>query len=221
MNMAQVKSLNTGIKFKDTPTGKVPVDWEVTQLGSIAQIRRGASPRPINDPKWFDGLSKEVDREFLYYYLQRNEQKLAVNRQGIQRNLKTSIISITYLPLPPLDEQKKIAEILSNADDAIEETSRIINKTKVLKKCLKQKLRTHGIGRKKYKKAELGDIPVGKDCKFFVPLLTGKEQSKVADMLSFINLEIENEVRHKQEFESLKTVLMQVLLTGKKRVKIT
>ena len=29
-------------------------DWEERKLGEIADIVRGASPRPINDPKWFD-----------------------------------------------------------------------------------------------------------------------------------------------------------------------
>ena len=28
--------------------------WEQRKLGEIADIVRGASPRPINDPKWFD-----------------------------------------------------------------------------------------------------------------------------------------------------------------------
>lgn len=29
-------------------------DWNETILGNLSQIRRGASPRPIEDPKWFD-----------------------------------------------------------------------------------------------------------------------------------------------------------------------
>lgn len=29
-------------------------DWEEKRLGDVANIRRGASPRPIEDPKWFD-----------------------------------------------------------------------------------------------------------------------------------------------------------------------
>lgn len=41
--MAQIKSLETGIKFKDTPIGKIPVDWSVTALGSIASLEYGAS----------------------------------------------------------------------------------------------------------------------------------------------------------------------------------
>ncbi|MCT0052459.1 restriction endonuclease subunit S, partial [Lactococcus lactis subsp. lactis] len=29
-------------------------DWEERKLGELANIARGASPRPIQDPKWFD-----------------------------------------------------------------------------------------------------------------------------------------------------------------------
>ncbi|MFT8478079.1 MAG: restriction endonuclease subunit S [Liquorilactobacillus sp.] len=34
------------------------VDWEQRKLGELAKISRGASPRPIQDPKWFDNSSK-------------------------------------------------------------------------------------------------------------------------------------------------------------------
>jgi len=33
-------------------------EWEKNQIGEIATIVRGASPRPIQDPKWFDKESK-------------------------------------------------------------------------------------------------------------------------------------------------------------------
>lgn len=32
-------------------------DWEQRKLGALAEIVRGASPRPISDPKWFDNDS--------------------------------------------------------------------------------------------------------------------------------------------------------------------
>ncbi|MEN9946704.1 MAG: hypothetical protein RLZZ293_1090 [Pseudomonadota bacterium] len=40
--------------YKLTEVGVIPEDWEVKELGEIANIVRGASPRPIEDPKWFD-----------------------------------------------------------------------------------------------------------------------------------------------------------------------
>ncbi|EOM1707737.1 restriction endonuclease subunit S [Listeria monocytogenes] len=33
-------------------------DWEQRKLGELAEIVRGASPRPIQDPKWFDNNSE-------------------------------------------------------------------------------------------------------------------------------------------------------------------
>ena len=63
------------------------------------------------------------------------------------------------MPLPPISEQKKIAEILTTVDEAIEKTDQIIEKTKEVKKGLMQKLLTRGIGHKKFKKTEIGEIP--------------------------------------------------------------
>ncbi|AND80194.1 restriction endonuclease subunit S [Streptococcus pantholopis] len=33
-------------------------EWEEKKLGELSEIVRGASPRPIQDPKWFDGSSE-------------------------------------------------------------------------------------------------------------------------------------------------------------------
>jgi len=40
----QVKSLKTGVKYKKTPIGKIPVDWEVVPLCKISGINMGQSP---------------------------------------------------------------------------------------------------------------------------------------------------------------------------------
>ncbi len=63
------------------------------------------------------------------------------------------------LPLPPLAEQKKIAEVLSTVDEGIEKVDRAIEKTEKLKKGLMQKLLTKGISHTKFKKTEIGEIP--------------------------------------------------------------
>jgi len=44
--------------YKQTEVGVIPEDWESKPLGSLAQIQRGASPRPIDSPIWFDQTSK-------------------------------------------------------------------------------------------------------------------------------------------------------------------
>jgi len=40
----QVSSLNTGTRYKDSPIGEIPVDWESASLSKIAEIKMGQSP---------------------------------------------------------------------------------------------------------------------------------------------------------------------------------
>lgn len=69
--------------------------------------------------------------------------------------------------IPPLKEQEKIAEILSTVDWHIYNTEKLIEKCRVLKKGLMQRLLTKGIGHSEFKKSEVGEIPVGWEVKKF------------------------------------------------------
>lgn len=63
------------------------------------------------------------------------------------------------VPLPPLPEQHKIAEILSTVDETTEKTNAIIHETQQLKKGLMQKLFTEGIGHTRFRETNIGRIP--------------------------------------------------------------
>ncbi len=64
------------------------------------------------------------------------------------------------IPVPlSIEEQQKIAEILSTADEAIHKTDDVIRKTQELKKGLMQRLLTRGIGHTKFKPTGICDIP--------------------------------------------------------------
>ena len=80
---------------------------------------------------------------YLYYYLQ--SQKRKFERQAIGSTIVT--IGMGYfrhfkIPLPPLPEQKKIAEILSAWNRAIEQVGKLIDAKERLKKGLMQQLLT-------------------------------------------------------------------------------
>ena len=202
-------------KFKDSPVGRIPEEWEVVRLGEVSKVKRGASPRPIDDPIFFteegkgrawvriedvmksnkyltetrqylsklgesksvkvdvgdvvmsicatvgkpiiinipacihDGfvvfknLSHKVDRHFLYYLITFKEKEIAkLGQIGTQGNLNSKIVSDFTIPLPPLSEQKRIAEILSQIDQAIEKEEKYKEKLERLKKGLMEDLLT-------------------------------------------------------------------------------
>lgn len=76
----------------------------------------------------------------LNYFLKEQNSILAKYLQGGQGNLSAQIIKRIKIPLPPLPEQKKIADILSTWDKAIETTQALIEKLQLRKKGLMQKL---------------------------------------------------------------------------------
>ncbi|MQY77722.1 MAG: hypothetical protein GH151_00770 [Bacteroidetes bacterium] len=85
------KIFSQEIRFRDKNGNDYP-DWEEKRLGELAEIRRGASPRPISDPKWFDSSSRigwvrisDVTRS--NKYLNKTEQYLSEEGMVILKNL--------------------------------------------------------------------------------------------------------------------------------------
>ena len=55
----QVAKPKKGYKLVKTSFGKyeeIPEEWEETKFSDISKIKRGASPRPIADPKYFGNV---------------------------------------------------------------------------------------------------------------------------------------------------------------------
>jgi type I restriction enzyme S subunit len=237
----QVSSLKTGIKYKDTPIGKIPVDWEVKRLEDTAnnekysftggpfgsdlkedsytddgvrviQLQNIGDGKFLNEYKIFTSEEKagqlkncniypgdiiiakmadpvaraciipDEDKRYLMasdgIRLSINKEKYdvnfmlyAINSPNFRKNAESHSTGSTRLrigltelrnlliAIPPLKDQKKIAEILTTVDEAIEKTAQVIETTKEVKNGLMQKLLTRGIGHKKFKETEIGEIP--------------------------------------------------------------
>jgi type I restriction enzyme S subunit len=104
----------------------------------------------------------ELDKEFLFQSLQSKLDN--IHRKTAATTVKhLSVKDIKQIKIffPSLNEQKKIANILSTVDEKIALIDNQIEETETLKKGLMQKLLTEGIGHGEFKDSEIGRIPVG------------------------------------------------------------
>jgi type I restriction enzyme S subunit len=108
-------------------------------------------------------LSRKVHPKFMHYFCQSRLywHHITSSQAGSTlKNISLPVLSSLNVPLPPsIEEQQKIAEILSTVDKAIRKTNEVIAKTERLKKGLMQELLTKGIGHKEFKATEIGRIP--------------------------------------------------------------
>jgi type I restriction enzyme, S subunit len=94
--------------------------------------------------------SSKLINHFLYYFFQSPSYQELIDQYskqstrayiGITAQKKLSIL------LPPLPEQKKIADILTSVDQAIQANQKVIDQSEKVKQGLLQELLTKGIGR--------------------------------------------------------------------------
>lgn len=84
---AVTKGLDPNVEMKDSGIewlGEVPAHWEVLPIKYLSIIKRGASPRPIDDPKYFDENGEyvwtriaDVSRSGMYLTVTDSTQKLS------------------------------------------------------------------------------------------------------------------------------------------------
>jgi type I restriction enzyme S subunit len=102
---------------------------------------------------------------FLFYCLKHMGKKLEnISAGSTFKAIRKNGLDQLEILLPPLAEQKKIAEILTTVDQGIEKVNEAIKKTQRLKNGLMQTLLTKGIQKGKFKiqdfkETEIGRIP--------------------------------------------------------------
>ena len=128
--------------IKDLPTNKISF------ASFLALIRR---------------KKNEILSDFLYYLVNSDwvdfkkfVKRAADGKYNFQlREFQNNIL----IPLPPLEEQQKIARVLSTIQQAIEQQDKIIETTRKLKKSLLHKSFSEGLNGEEQKETEIGLIP--------------------------------------------------------------
>lgn len=85
--------------------------------------------------------NKNYSTNFVFNYLDKSYEKIRDLSHGSnQDNLNLDIVKALQVPLPPLKEQEKIAEILTTWDEAITKQTELLEAKELLKIALMQKL---------------------------------------------------------------------------------
>ncbi|GFO96077.1 restriction endonuclease S subunits [groundwater metagenome] len=102
----------------------------------------------------------KLDHLFLFYYLKFGSRKFESLSMGSTfKAIRKEEVENFQIPLPPLHEQRRIAEVLGTVDSAIQKVGGAIESTERLKKGLMLRLLTRGIGHERFKESEVGRVP--------------------------------------------------------------
>ncbi len=208
-------------RFKETEIGEIPEEWEVVRLGEVTTIRYGLGQPPELDDNGMpmiratnvkrgkiigNGIlrvrSSAVPRSrnpFLY------AGDLIVVRSGVYTG------DIGYVTQKFEGAVAGYDLIVSPSDrvDSIFLTNYLLSRT-VQAYFFQLKFRA---AQPHLNARQVSDT--------LIALASIPEQKKIASILSSVDEKLENESQRKLELEKLKKGLMQVLLTGKARVKVS
>ena len=137
-------------------------------IGSIARSTAKDNLMVSPDYVVFSPDPTRIDGLFLDF-LRKSEQWAAFvgnsGDGGVRIRIYFEHLARFRFHLPPLQEQRRIAEILSSVDDAIAATRAVIEQTRKVKQGVQERLLTKGIGHTHFKQTEIGDIPEGWEVK--------------------------------------------------------
>lgn len=106
--------------------------------------------------------NNKIDNRYFFHILtsrKSQEQIIHYSKSTAQTGIYLSELAKIKIPIPPMLEQKRIAEILTKADALIKSFNVMISKKKNIKQGLMQKLVRSGIGHTKFKMTAIGEIP--------------------------------------------------------------
>jgi type I restriction enzyme S subunit len=190
--------------FKDTEIGRIPKDWEVVRLGDIVNIIQGEN-YPVKQLKQrgypifgANGLIGYGDK---YHY---KEEQVLIACRG-------STCGIVNMSLPYSFVNNNAMALVRNNDSKIEKKFLFyMMQYNYLNNTIKTVI--SGTGQPQ--------ITITLLSSFKIPLPPLSEQEKIAEILSTLDEKIEIERKRREKLERIKKSLMDLLLTGKIRVRV-
>ncbi len=215
-------------EFKDSPVGRIPVEWEVRKIENIAQVKGGKrlpKGRPFSDKpteypyiRISDFRNGSVSCENIKYVYPKDREH--IKRYTISKDDICVSIAGAHLGLfVEIPYQLDNALLTENAAKLIFEDFEKTNKTFVKYLCQSsiiqnQLMQEKGVG------AGVPKLALFRISETILPLSSKSEQDKIVSILKAVDIRIDMSLEKLDRTKSLKKALMNDLLTGKKRVTV-
>ena len=212
----QIRSEETH-KFKDSPLGRLPEEWEVANIGKAGKVITGSTP-PTANPKYYGDCYLFISPEDITNskFITDTQKKLSECGFKISRSVLPYSICVVCIgsTIGKVAMTKSICTTNQQINSIIPDIN-IFNPDALFYFVLfySQTPLKHEAG--------LQAVPIVNKSRFStikIPLPPLPEQHRIASVLSQIDEVIEKEERYKEKLGRIKQGLMQDLLTGKVRV---
>lgn len=194
-------------------------DLNFQKLGSICKVKRGASPRPIEDPKWWGNISGWVrisDVTATNKYLTKTQDYLS--EEGVKNSVRISkgelIVSICATIGKPIIV--KMDACIHDGFVWFDGLSSMIDREFLyyyFQNYADKIASNRQVGTQ-------GNLNTSIISELELPILDTREQQRIAQILSDMDLELEKLEQKLEKYKALKIGMMQELLTGKTRLPI-
>lgn len=139
---------------KKVPAGTILMSFKLT----VGRVSLAGHDMYTNEAIAALDLSEGVQRDYLYQCLPTFVDNVQTEQAVKGKTLNKKSLAEIPIILPPLNEQHRIAEVLSSVDESIQATQAVIDQAERVKQGLMEELLTCGLGSAAI---ERGEVPEG------------------------------------------------------------
>ncbi|MCK4445335.1 MAG: restriction endonuclease subunit S, partial [Thermoplasmata archaeon] len=206
-------------KFKKTEIGEMPDEWEAAELGEIGRTVTGRTP-PTEVSEYYGGPYMFISPADIGEEKFVRESQKWLSKRGLDVSRPVGRNTILVVCIGATIGKTAMTQAESSATN--QQINAVVPKDDVDPHYLYYAI-SHRSPRLAIQAGHAAVPIVNKGFfeQFLVPIPPISEQQKIAAVLSIVDADIDEETKRKTHLRELKKGLMQVLLTGKVRVKVT
>lgn len=207
-------------EFKDTKIGRIPMEWELSRIGSVADCSGGTTPSTTIEEYWNGNILWATPTDITS---NNSVRLIETSRKITEEGRKSKNLKYVSKDGLLMTSRASIGFVkISNGD--VTTNQGFINiecKNRIHYKYLYfWIIQNRGLLMRFSQGSTFLELYRTAFKKLPIPLPPLPEQQKIVSILTEADKKIEKEEQYKSELEQLKRGLMQQLLTGQKRVRI-